>query len=171
MQEPSLKPGISLDEFKSYLESAGKTPEGTVKCLIIAVLEAIKEENPDGMKMWGMVLPKDNLDADGKPDYTQRLAISQFSMKVKGTDFKGAIAASYLGGTNKNNYTCSYDNEITVDKNQTRGDDKDMKLFVRSGGKDMASPVRMKKNKYGYWKIFEYSSLFTGVKPVETDDF
>ena len=167
----SLKPNLTIDEFRNYWNNAGKTPEGTVKCLIIGVLEAIKEKNPEGMKMWGTVLPKNKVNAIGEPNRTQELAVNQFARQVKGTDFYGAIAASYLGGTQNNGYNYSYHNEIVVDKNQTRGDEKEIKLFVQSGGKDLSSPVRMKKNKYGYWKIFEYSSLFTGVKPVEDDDF
>ncbi len=44
---------------------------------------------------------------------------------------------------------------------------KDRKLFVKSGGKDNASPVVLKKNNSGIWKVFEYSSLYTGVKTDE----
>ena len=164
-------PGITLGEFKALWEKEGKTPEGSVRCLIIAVLETVKEGNKDGKKMWAMTLSKDYVDKNGEPDSSQRLAIDQFSRIVKGTNFRGGIAASYLGGTPANGYSCSYGNKVEVDENNTRRSDDQVKLFVRSGGKDNPSPVLMKKNKDGYWKIFEYSSLFTGVKAIESGDF
>jgi hypothetical protein len=166
-----LKPGITLEEFKAYWEQVGTTPEGTVKCLIIAALETVKEGNKDGKKMWGMVLHKDSVAGNGEPDNSQRLAIDQFSKQVKGTNFKGAIAASYLGGTPENGYTCSYENDLVVDERQTIRDEEVVKLFIQSGGKDMATPIRLMKNKYGYWKIVEYSSVYTGVKPIDNKDF
>lgn len=172
--EPSLGapgPKMSFDAFKQMWDVEGRTPEGATKCLLVAVLETVKENNPEGPRMWGLVLPKDQVDGSGKPDSSQRLAISQFERQVKGTSFRGGIAASYLGGTNQNGYKCSYSNGVTVDNTQTRRGDSQVKLFVRSGGKDNPSPVLLKKNAEGYWKVFEYSSLFTGVKPVESKDF
>ncbi|MCE1245601.1 MAG: hypothetical protein LWY06_03030 [Firmicutes bacterium] len=171
VQITALSPNMSLDEFQALWEKEGKTPEGSVRCLIIAVLETVKEENPDGKKMWGMVLAKDYVDKNGEPDSTQRLAVDQFSRVVKGTNFRGGIAASYLGGKPANGYASSYDAKVVVDENNTRRSDNEVKLFVRSGGKDNPSPVLLKRNKDGYWKVFEYSSLFTGVKPVENNDF
>ena len=157
---------MDLDGFKEMWESEGKKPEGAVKCLLIAVLEMIKEENSDGKKMWSMVLPKDKANKDSEP---ARNAIENFSRQVEGTDFKGGIAASYLGGSPENGYAYSYDNNIVVDAKQTKKGPKETKLFVKSGGKDLASPVQLKVNAEGYWKIFEYSSLFTGVKPIKGD--
>jgi hypothetical protein len=169
--DTALGANMSLDEFKTLWETEGKTPEGSVRCLLIAVLETLKEGNKDGKKMWAMVLPKDYVDKNGEPDSTQRLAIDQFGRIVKGTKFKGGIAASYLGGTPENGYTYSYNNKVVVDENNTKRSDNETKLFVRSGGKDNPSPVILKKNKDGYWKVFEYSSLFTGVKPIQSGDF
>jgi hypothetical protein len=156
---------MDLDSFKEMWESEGKKPEGAVKCLLIAAIETVKEENPDGKAMWSMVLPKEK-NKDAEP---AKLALQQFSIQVEGTDFKGGIAASYLGGTPENGYAYSYDNNIVVDAKQTKKGPKETKLFVKSGGKDMASPVQLKVNAEGYWKIFEYSSLFTGVKPIKGD--
>lgn len=166
-----LHPGMSFDEFKAVWEAEGHTPEGAVKCLLVAVLETVKEGNPDGLRMWGLVLPKDELNGDGEPDATHRFALEQFGKTVKGTSFAGGIAASYLGGTNQNGYAYSYESAVRVDTRQTRREEDKVKLFVRSGGKDNPSPVQLRKNATGYWKIFEYSSLYTGVKPIESNDF
>ncbi len=162
---------MTLEEFTRLWETEGKTPEGAVRCLIIGVIETVKNNNPDGPKMWGMALPKQYTDAEGNPDNSQRSARNNFSRVVAGTNFKGAIATSYLGGTPENGYQYSYDNKVTLDKRQGKVEESTAKIFVKSGGKDMSSPVQLRKNKDGYWKIFEYSSLYTGVKPIKSDDF
>lgn len=161
---------MNLDEFKNMWATEGKDPYGAVKCLLVAVAETFKEKNPDGKKMWGMVLPKGQLNDQGEPGTTQRLALDQFGRTVKGTSFQGAIATSYLGGTPDNGYEPDYAAGLVPGKQKSIGE-KEARIFVQSGGKDLASPVKLKKNKDGYWKIFEYSSLFTGVKPIEDDDF
>jgi hypothetical protein len=49
--------------------------------------------------------------------------------------------------------------------------EKESKVFIQSGGKDNPSPVQLRKNDEGYWKIYEYSSLYTGVKPIKSGSF
>ncbi len=38
-------------------------------------------------------------------------------------------------------------------------------------GKDMPTPVHLRKNNDGIWKLFNVSSLATGVKRVKSGDF
>ncbi len=156
---------MNLNDFKAKFDAEGKTPEGTIRLLLIAALETVKEKNKEGQAMWGLLLPKDK-----KPD---RLAIDQFGKKIKGTDFQGAIATSYLGGTPEDKYkNYNYGATLTVTERREMEGPKDLKIWVKSGGKDNPSPVRVKQNKDGYWKIFEYSSLYTMCKPAEDpDDF
>jgi hypothetical protein len=164
-------PGLSLAEFQKLWEREGKTPEGSVKCLLIAVLETVKEGNPDGLKMWGMPLPKDTLAQNGEPSQGHvSFILTQFGRQVQGTNFRGAIAASYLGGSPSNGYQYSYSKGVTVERRDPNGSDE-IKIFIRSGGKDNPSPVTLKRNKEGYWKIFNYSSLYTGVRPASSGDF
>lgn len=164
--DAACKPGMTFDEFQKMWEVEGKTPEGAVKCLIVAVLEVVREQNQDGLRMWGLVLPHNEVDGNGVPSGGHRFALQQFARQIAGTDGPGAIAASYLGGSPKNKYAGSYDSKVVVDRAQTRQEGEYLKLFVRSGGKDSSSPVRLRRNNEGYWKIFEYSSLYTGVKPA-----
>ncbi|MHA1732599.1 MAG: DUF6935 domain-containing protein [Promethearchaeota archaeon] len=156
---------MKLDEFKEKYEADGKTPEGAIRLLLVAALETVKEKNPDGKAMWSVVLPKNKA--------PERFAIEQFSKKIKGTDFPGATAASYLGGTPENKYAkYKYDAALKVTEKREMTSPKDLKVWVKSGGKDNPSPVRVKQNKDGYWKIFEYSSLYTMCKSAEDpDDF
>lgn len=163
----SQRQGMSLDEFRTLWENEGRTPEGSVRCLLIAVLETVKENNKDGLKMWGMVIPKDDVTASGEPlPSIASFQLSQFARQVPGTSFRGGIAASYIGGCPANAYSYSYSNRVSVDEGSTRRKADEVKLFVKSGGKDNPSPVTLKKNKDGYWKIFNYSSLYTGVRPA-----
>lgn len=75
---------------------------------------------------------------------------------------------SYLGGTPENGYAeYSYDNSLDLIK--VEGDDAWTTVTFRSGGKDLPVSTSLKKNKRGRWKIFEYSSLITGVKDVVDD--
>ena len=42
------------------------------------------------------------------------------------------------------------------------------KLFVRSGGADLPRPITLERNGQGQYKIRECSSVYLGVRPVET---
>jgi hypothetical protein len=93
--------------------------------------------------------------------------MDQFSKRAGHGTTKAPIPASYLGGTPANHYTPDYNtiiaDDVTYKAVRTRTD-TECKIFIRSGGKDNASPVVLKRNNAGMWKVFEYSSLYTGVK-------
>jgi hypothetical protein len=161
---------MNLDEFKKMWDKEGKSEAGAIKCLLVAVLETFKENNADGKKMWAMVIPADQLTPKGEPGSQHKTAISQFGQTVPGTDFKGGIAASYLGGTPANKYMPDYKASIKLLSQSTRGD-KESKVFIQSSGKDNPTPVQLRKNDDGYWKLFEYSSIYTGVKPIKSGKF
>ena len=67
----------------------------------------------------------------------------------------------------ENHYTENYGYEIKEDSKYKGGhrNENDCKIFIQSGGKDMPSPVSLRRNNQGIWKLFEFSSLYTGVKP------
>jgi hypothetical protein len=50
---------------------------------------------------------------------------------------------------------------------------KGLKIFIQSGGKDMPTPVYVRENSSGQWKLTNYSSICTGVKKTveEEGDF
>lgn len=162
---------MTLAEFQTQWATDAKTPEGAVRLYLLAMLEHVQAQNPEARKMVALGLPKDEVDAQGEPGPGQALSFSQFGRQIEGTNFPGAIAASYLGGTPANGYVHDPAAALVIDEQATRREDGQVKLFVRSGGKASPSPVLLKKNKDGYWKLFETSSLFTGVRPAESNDF
>ncbi len=146
---------MNLAEFEGKWNKEGKTEEGTIRLFLIGVLEYL-DDNKDAEKMIAMTLPKNQLDKNTKYYLT-----SQFS-KTKN------IAASYLGGTPDNEYKYSYDSKLEIGKQSDKGDKKS-KIFVQSGGKTSGSPVHLQKNKNGYWKLFNVSSLATGVMKSKSE--
>ena len=48
-----------------------------------------------------------------------------------------------------------------------------LKIFIDSGGKDLNTPVQLRVNARGEWKMTEYSSICTGVRKTveEEGDF
>lgn len=155
---------MNLAEFESKWSDLAKTEEGAIKMFLIGALEYVKG-NTDGKKMVAVTLPKSSLDDKGLPNKDNQYYLDQ----LKKTE---NICGSYLGGTPENGYKYSYDSDLDIKSNSKRGE-KESKIFVQSGGKSFASPVHLKKNKSGIWKLFNISSLATGVKrpPEEEDDF
>ena len=153
---------LKLKDFKEMWNKLGKTEKGAIKCYLIGVLEYI-EGNKMAEKMIAITLPKPQLTPKGNPGKHEKYFLSLYKKYPN-------IAKSYFGGTPDNNYEYSIENDLIINDNSVRGD-KDSKIFVQSGGKDFGSPVHLRKNKDGYWKLFGTSSLVTGVKKIEDDDF
>ena len=162
--------GLSLAEFETLFQQEARTPEGAVKCLLVAAIESYGEpKNPDGLKMYGMCLPKN--DAPGGEPPRHAFFHSQWGKQAGRNGAKNApIPSSYLGGTPANHYTPDYNFRLTQHptyKTAHKNTEDDVKIVFQSGGKDSPTPVRLKKNKHGIWKVVEYSSLYTGVKTDE----
>lgn len=153
------------------------TPEGAVKLLLIAMIEHHKYKNPDAKKMWGMLLPTKGaggnlLTPDGEVNEKSHFTgVARAGRAIRGVDFAGAIPCSYLGGTPANKYQEDYGRDVQVTRKVEKAPNA-VKLFLQSGGKAHPSPSQWKRNKAGYWKVFEYSSLYTQVQPADDpDDF
>jgi len=82
------------------------------------------------------------------------------------------IARSYVGGTNTNSYKYSKSSlTMTVVRKEKQA--KGLKFFIHSDGKDNPTPVYLRENSSGQWKLTNYSSICTGVKKTveEEGDF
>ena len=146
---------MNLSEFEAKWKELGTTEEGTIKCFLLGVLEYL-DGNEDAEKMIAMTLPKNKISNNVKY-YLQY-------------QFDKRNAGSYLGGTPDNEYAYSYDNDPVIVEDSSKRSAKKSKIFVQSGGKHFASPVHLKKNKEGYWKLFNVSSLATGVKKTASEE-
>lgn len=170
---------MNFQEFKKRWDKEGKEPLGSIKLFLIGVIEHVNG-NKEGKKMIALTIPKNYLKTDGTPG--RNAYLDQFEQKPR-------AAYSYLGGTPENDYKYSIDNDLVVGKQSKKsiGDiltkpfgkllkskgENSVKIFIESGGKDFDSPVKLRKNNEGYWKLFNVGSLATGVKktPKEIGDF
>ena len=160
----------SFSKFKSAWEKDSGKPENTIMYYLIAALNI--EKNPDlaDAMMTVVVSKKDCMDDGGSPSglklgRSAKYFIGQFKKNKH-------IARSYVGGTPQNDYKFKKNKLImTVTKKQEHG--KGLKIFIDSGGKDLNTPVQLRSNSSGQWKLTEYSSICTGIRKTveEEGDF
>lgn len=160
----------SFSKFKSESEKDAGKPENTIMYYLIAALTIEKDPKLADAMMTVLVSKRDCME-DGRSPSGLKLGrsakyfIGQFKKNKN-------IARSYVGATYKNGYKFSKNNLImTVVKKQEHG--KGLKIFIDSGGKDMDTPVQLRENSSGQWKMTEYSSICTGVRKTveEEGDF
>jgi hypothetical protein len=165
------KPMItSFSKFKSEWENDAEKPENTIAYYLIAALNIEKDPDLANAMMTVVVSKRDCLDAGGSPSglklgRSAKYFIGQFKKNKN-------IARSYVGGTPQNGYKFDKSKLVmTVTKKQEHG--KGLKIFIDSGGKDLDTPVHLRANSSGQWKLVEYSSICTGVRKTveEEGDF
>jgi len=160
----------SFSKFKSEWEKDAGKPENTIMYYLIAALNIEKDPDLADAMMTVIVSKKDCLENGGSPSglklgRSAKYFIGQFKKNR-------SIARSYVGGTPENGYKFNKSSlTMTVVKKQDHG--KGLKVFIQSGGKDNPTPLKLRKNNAGKWKLTEYSSVCTGVKktPQEESDF
>jgi hypothetical protein len=153
---------MEYQEFKEKWDREwGKTELGAIRAFLIGVIEYL-EDSEKGSRMIALTLPEQHLDLEGLPG---RDAFLEYFSNDGGNSAK-----SYLGGTPENNYLFDYDHPLEMLGNSDRGE-LQSKIFIQSGGKDLPTPVHLRRNSEGVWKLFNVSSLATGVKRTEKSDF
>ena len=160
----------SFSKFKSEWEKDANKPENTIMYYLIATLNIEKDPVLADAMMTVVVSKKDSLKNGRSPSglklgRSAKYFIGQFKKNPR-------IAASYVGGPPENGYKLKKSSlTMTVVKKQDHG--KGLKIFIQSGGKSNPTPLQVRKNSSGQWKLTEYSSVCTGVKktPQEEGDF
>jgi len=153
---------MDTSEFRERWENEwNSSEEGAVRAFLIGVIEYL-EDPAEGGRMVAMTLPDHYLREDGSPG---RDAFLEYFANNGGN-----AAKSYLGGSPENGYSYSYDHPIEVLEQSERGE-TESKIFIQSGGKDLPSPVHLRRNANGAWKLFNVSSLATGVRRADSGDF
>ncbi|MBN2586778.1 MAG: hypothetical protein JXA64_02895 [Candidatus Fermentibacteraceae bacterium] len=153
---------MDFNEFREKWNSEwALTEEGALRAFLIGVIEYLK--NPDeGGRMVALTLPDHYINDDGSPG---RDAFLEYFARNDGN-----AAKSYLGGTPENGYRYDYGHPIRILEQSDLGE-SESKIFIQSGGKDLPSPVHLRKNADGIWKLFNVSSLATGVRKTANRDF
>lgn len=160
----------SFSKFKSAWEKDAGKPENTIMYYLIAALNVEKDPKLADAMMTVIVSKRHCIESGSSPSdlklgTSSKYFIGQFKRNVN-------IARSYVGGTNKNKYKIRKSSLImTVVSKKEHG--KGLKIFIQSGGKDLATPVQVRENSAGQWKLTNYSSICTGVKKTveEEGDF
>ena len=161
---------LTYDEVANHEDR--KDPKGTIR-LFLRVLNQLAMNKDEAMEMIPIFFPKNQLNESGTTRSGFALRSSD-SYLVEQLLQKPNVVPSYLGGTPDNEYTPSGELEpVFIEGRPTVISEKEAKIFIRSGGKDNPTPVGLKRNKHGIWKIFNWSSIATGVKPPAStaDDF
>jgi len=160
----------SFSKFKSEWEKDSKKPENSIMYYLIAALNIEKDPKLAEAMMTVVVSKNDCMDYGGSPSglklgKSAKYYIGQFKKNAN-------IARSYVGGTNTNKYKFSK-NSLTMTVVKKEKQAKGVKIFIQSGGKDLATPVHLRVNSQGQWKLTNYSSICTGVKKTveEEGDF
>jgi len=156
-----------FDEFKAEWEKIAGDPRQTVFFFLIAVYNYMTDQKL-GENMATIPLAKTFL-------LTSTESPTGFKINQRGDGFlmehmreSPRIINSYLGGTPKNNYEIDPENiDMHLVGEIIEGTDAVIK--IQSGGKDLDSPVSLRKNKDGQWKLFGFSSIATGVQQTEAE--
>jgi hypothetical protein len=162
----------SFKKFQKAWEKDAKKPEHSIMYYLIAALNAEKDPKLADAMMTVVVSKKDCLE-DGRSPSGLKLNARGSGYYLKQFMKNKNIARSYVGGTNDNDYKITKSKlKMTVVRKEERSE-KSVKIFIQSGGKDLPTPVGLKRNREGLWKLTNYSSICTGVKPPksEEDDF
>jgi len=67
-----------------------------------------------------------------------------------------------------NNYELVFHGAINTKPFADKPEGDFVKMFIRSGGADLPRPLTMQRNNLGQYKMYEFSSLYVGVRPPET---
>ena len=162
----------NFEEFKAGFDKDGKKPKLAVFYYLIGVLEYVTGDKKQGDPMITLTLPKDYCTEDPASPSGFRLPKGGEGFFVEHMLESPNIVKSYVGGNPDNNYEIDKDNlEIHVIGKAVK--DKYAIIDIQSGGKDIYSRVKLKKNKVGIWKLYATSSIATGVQVTteEVDDF
>ena len=158
------------EKFSKDWEKSANEPEQSVLFFLIAAYNYSK--NPKiGEPMATLILStkhnqKDSSSPSGyKLGPTNKQLLNHMQEDIN-------IAKSYLGAKYDEDYKFD-EKKIQMEHLYTEETDssgKYVKVFIKSGGKDLPTPVGLGKNKHGQWKITEFSSIATGCRKSVSEE-
>ncbi|NVM03263.1 MAG: hypothetical protein HWN67_13060 [Candidatus Helarchaeota archaeon] len=160
------------EEIKEKFEKEADDPEKTVFFYLIGVLEYITGDKKQGEPMITLTVKANMMQKDPVSPSGLKLPQSGEGYFVQHMLESPNIVKSFVGGNPDNNYEVDKEELVMhlVGKKVKRNF---AVIDIQSGGKDFYSRVKLQKNKYGIWKLYETSSIATGVQEVteDKDDF
>ncbi len=161
----------SLEAFQEVAKKEMKTPEGSAKMLVGALM-IVEKDKKLASEMLTLLLSKNDLVEDKKSPTGFKIA-SPIKRLVDNLGYKPNVARSYGGGTPKNGYQCDIEKiKLNILKEKCVIEEDNAKLMIQSAGKDSPTPLKLAINNEGLWKISgsgNLSSMTTGVKKPEKD--
>ncbi len=153
----------------------GKTPQGGATLFIYALMQ--RQFNQDlSYKLLVLARHEGALSKSGsKLNYKgYSLPRSDFYLLRQADKYPHCIRSYARGSSPANNYTLNKGSVGLNFRNQTRyvGDIKKgkYKVFVCSTGTSTCRPLSLVRNKKGFWKVKEFSSVVVGCrKPTKSD--
>ncbi|MHA1681478.1 MAG: DUF6935 domain-containing protein [Promethearchaeota archaeon] len=161
-----------MTDWKELFEELSKNPLGTIEFIIRATILAETDEKL-AEQVLAFAFPKNE-------NVEDMSSVSGYKISRNGNGYylnqllkNPNIIRSYGGANHENGYSDFDINNIKITVVKQDISEKEAKIVIKSGGKDNPTPVKLKKNKDGQWKMFGgYSSMATGVRSTaDPDDF
>lgn len=172
-----------LQDFQKRFEVEGKSPKGAIRMLFMALLELEKNPKLAGVMVTAVYNGKKMTADSSSPTgfsigSSDRFILDQLRQRPE-------IAHSYLGGTPDKNYENFHASGNTMNfpptgaliggvrVNNTLEGNAEGQIYIKSNGKDIATPLRLERNNQGLFKIdpSSVSSVATGVKQAAPENF
>jgi hypothetical protein len=162
-----------FNTFKTEWEKAAGDPIQSAFFFAIAVYNYCLNDKNNGENMATVILAKPFLlKSSSSP--------TGFKVNQKGDGYllehmraSPRIIKSYFGGNTKNNYEVDpekLDMHVVGEyRGKTDRGIPEACIKLQSGGKDYDTPLFLRQNNQGQWKMFGFSSLATGVQETEAE--
>ena len=152
-----------VDDFRARIAAEATDPKQAVRLWFDAVFVYTSGEDELGADMI-TEMTKDN---------NWQRAASYF---VRALDHNPHIFRSYArGSAPENDYAMSPDDyALTFTRTETqpypdREEGEYVKMFVESSGADSPRPIEVQRNSRGEYKVSNFSSICSGIRPPATD--
>lgn len=156
----------STEEFIELRNKMATTPQGGASMFILAL--KIYAENAELGKNCLIIASDASLLVPSKGGYKGfSIGSSTWGLIKRQIRSYPYLPNSYIVGSSaKNAYKVKLPFQVDSHSNPYSGnlEDGNFKIFIKCSGASSARPIRLTKNRKGYWKAKEFSSLLVGIK-------
>lgn len=153
----------SLEEFQGRVATEAKDPKGAVTLFFTGIYVFLAGEEDLGKQFI--------IEMSRYKEWSE----TNHRMLLERLKSQPYIYRSYTkGATPENGYTMNagefelaFEGEVSLKPYADKAEGEYARLLVRSGGADSARPVILQRNNAGQYKVYEFSSLNLGIRPVK----